>query len=115
MSGLVILKMLLKQDLNNSSQINLWLVFIIGGILLGTFQGMMPKIIVNNFPIEVRSSGVGLSYSFTAALFGGTAPMILTFLIKNFGLFSMFYYVLFGSFVSIIALIFWSRKQNLSK
>ena len=97
------------------NQINLWLVFIIGGILLGTFQGMMPKIIVNNFPIEVRSSGVGLSYSFTAALFGGTAPMILTFLIKNFGLFSMFYYVLFGSFFSIIALIFWSRKQNLSK
>lgn len=96
----------------NGSQIQLWLAFISAGALLATFQGAMPKMIVNNFPIQVRSSGVGMSYSFTAAIFGGTAPMILTFLIKNYGLFSMFYYILFGSFASIIALIFWGRLKQ---
>ena len=94
----------------DGNQFYLWLMFILGGVLIATFQGIMPKIIVNNFPIAVRSSGVGMSYSITAALFGGTAPMILTFLIKNFGMFAVFYYVIFGSFCSIIALIFWSRR-----
>ncbi|MBM3590744.1 MAG: hypothetical protein FJX30_05185 [Alphaproteobacteria bacterium] len=92
--------------------LNLWLAFIGAGALLATFQGAMPKMIVNNFPIQVRSSGVGMSYSFTAAIFGGTAPMILNFLIKNYGLFSIFYYILFGSFASIVALIFWGRLKR---
>ena len=96
----------------SGNQFKLWLAFISAGALLATFQGAMPKMIVNNFPIQVRSSGVGMSYSFTAAIFGGTAPMILTFLIKNYGLFSMFYYILFGSFASIIALIFWGRLKQ---
>lgn len=90
----------------------LWITFILAGILLATFQGPMPKMIVNNFPIQVRSSGVGMSYSFTAAIFGGTAPMILTFLIKNYGLFSVFYYILFGSTASIIALFFYARMSK---
>lgn len=47
---------------------------------LGAFVGIMPAYFAELFPTEVRASGVGVPYSFIVAIFGGTAPYILTWL-----------------------------------
>ncbi len=80
-------------------------VCILAGILIATFQGIVPTLIVQSFPIAVRSSGVALSYSITAAIFGGTAPLILTFLMKSLNVFAIALYVIFGCTCSVYALI----------
>lgn len=53
--------------------------------VLGVFLGPVPAVLVDLFPIEVRYTGMSLAYNFTAAFFGGTTPMVATWLIKNTG------------------------------
>ena len=40
---------------------------------------------VEQFPARIRVSGIALSYNTAFALFGGTAPLVATFLIKETG------------------------------
>lgn len=51
--------------------------------LIGLF---VPLYITLLFPASVRLSGVALSYNLSVAIFGGTAPIIITLLIKQTGL-----------------------------
>jgi MFS transporter, MHS family, alpha-ketoglutarate permease len=54
------------------------------------------------FPVEIRALGVGLPYSLTVAIFGGTAEYIALWA-KNAGHESLFYwYVTFCIFISLI-------------
>ena len=63
---------------------------ILGGLVLfaifiGMAQGPTPAMMTELFPPEVRLTGIGLGYNVTLALFGGTAPLISTWLIKATG------------------------------
>lgn len=53
---------------------------LVGEALLGAFVGIMPAYFAELFPTSVRASGIGVPYSFVVAIFGGTAPYILTWL-----------------------------------
>ena len=54
-------------------------------ILIGMIQGPLPAFMVECFPVNNRYTAIGLSYNITLALFGGTAPMVATWLIKVTG------------------------------
>jgi MFS transporter, MHS family, proline/betaine transporter len=54
-------------------------------VLAGLFIGPAPAAIAELFPVGVRSSGVGVAYSFSVMLFGGFAPFIATGLIALTG------------------------------
>ena len=100
-------------SLNSKDIILVFVMSVIAGILIGSFQGVFPTLIVQSFPVNVRSCGVGLSYSIPAALFGGTAPMILTFLVKNCNsIFGIVYYVLFGCILTIAGLLYLIYKKK---
>jgi MFS transporter, MHS family, proline/betaine transporter len=49
-------------------------------------------LIVELFPTRVRYSAYGLGYNISAALFGGTAPLLMTLLIPHFGIYVPAYY-----------------------
>ncbi|MEV5833397.1 MFS transporter [Nocardia sp. NPDC052112] len=44
-------------------------------------------LIVELFPTRVRYSAYGLGYNISSALFGGTAPLLMTWLIPHFGIY----------------------------
>lgn len=48
--------------------------------LVGFYMGPIPATLVELFPTRVRYTGVAISYNFSAAAFGGTAPLIATWL-----------------------------------
>lgn len=52
-------------------------------VLVGLIQGPVPLILVEAFPASLRNTAIGLSYNITLALFGGTAPMVCTWLIAR--------------------------------
>lgn len=54
------------------------------GAINGLFMGPVPTVLVELFPTKVRFTGVALSYNLSAAIFGGTTPMILLILISQF-------------------------------
>lgn len=45
-------------------------------IVVSWYMGPVPTVLVELFPTRVRLTGVALSYNVSAALFGGTAPMM---------------------------------------
>ena len=56
---------------------------IVFAILLGMIQGPLPAFMVESFPVRGRYTAIGLSYNITLAIFGGTAPLVSTWLIKT--------------------------------
>jgi MFS family permease len=64
-------------------QVNLAMLAVIqiGGMLLvASFQSVQPTVLSELFPTTVRYTGVGFSNNITVALFGGTAPLVATYL-----------------------------------
>ncbi len=54
---------------------------ILVGILMCFYFAPMPALLSEIFPVQVRSSGMTIAYSFGVAIFGGFAPFILTWLV----------------------------------
>jgi len=82
---------------------------IVFALLCGGLQGPTPALMVEMFPPWARYSALGLGYNLTIALFGGTAPMVATWMIRGTGdLASPAIYLLVLSLVSLYAL--WTLK-----
>jgi len=54
-------------------------------VIIATFNGAAPAAAVEAFPASVRCSGVAISHNLVMAIFGGTAPMVATYLIDRTG------------------------------
>lgn len=48
------------------------------------FQAVMPALMTESFPASVRYTGLSVSYNFSMAIFGGTTPLVCTYLVKQF-------------------------------
>jgi MHS family proline/betaine transporter-like MFS transporter len=49
----------------------------------GFLQGAMPVAMADLFPTRLRYSAMAIGYNITVALFGGTAPLVATWMIKT--------------------------------
>ena len=52
-------------------------------ILVAMLSGVSPALFVELFPTRDRLSGYSISFNFGMGIFGGTTPMILTWLIEK--------------------------------
>jgi MHS family proline/betaine transporter-like MFS transporter len=76
-------------------------------------QGPMPALLVQVFPSDIRNTGVGIAYNVAVGVFGGTAPMICTWLIDQTGnIAAPAYYLLLLAIISFAALITLRVKQH---
>ncbi len=53
--------------------------------LVGAIQGPVPALMVEMFPTRTRYSAIGLGYNLTLAVFGGTSPLVCTWIIRETG------------------------------
>ena len=62
----------------------------------------VPAVLAELFPTSVRFTGIALSYNLSAAIFGGTAPIVSTFLIRHTGMNEIVaVYIIIVSFISL--------------
>jgi MHS family proline/betaine transporter-like MFS transporter len=54
-------------------------------VIFAGHTGVIHVLLVELFPTRVRYSAYGLGYNISSALFGGTAPLLMTFLIGQTG------------------------------
>ncbi|HXV78788.1 MAG TPA: MFS transporter [Candidatus Binatia bacterium] len=54
-------------------------------LVVSCFLGTLPAVFVSLFPADVRCSALSVGYNITIALFGGTAPLVATYLVKATG------------------------------
>ncbi len=73
--------------------------------IVGTQQGVFPAALVERFPTRIRYTGLSVSYNFALAIFGGTTPMLATWLIhiSDGDILMPCYYLMFSAIVSLIA------------
>jgi MHS family proline/betaine transporter-like MFS transporter len=75
-------------------------------MLLALYFGPMPAVMVELFPARERCSGIAIGYNLAGALFGGTAPLIATYLVEKTGdLFAPSYYLMVCAIVSVIVVL----------
>lgn len=85
-------------------------------IAVGGYFGPIPALMVEAYPISIRFSAVSITTNISGPLFGGTAPMVITYLIDATGstLIPAFYLTL-GALGSLIALKFVKVLPTLEK
>ena len=75
------------------------------------YSGVLPSVMSEQFPVEVRAVGVAFGYSISVTIFGGFAPFVATWLIAETGdPLSPSYYLMATALLSIIALLAIQRR-----
>ncbi|MDM3888785.1 citrate-proton symporter [Pseudomonas sp. BCRC 81390] len=70
---------------------------------IGGFFGPAPTALAEQFPVEVRSTGVSVAYNVAVMVFGGFAPLIVTWLSKALGTpVAPAFYVLFACLLTLL-------------
>ena len=83
-------------------------------LLVASFVGVAPAALSEIFPTGVRSTGTSLVYNGAFTLFGGFAPMILTWLTQRSGgsIYSPAWYVMLAAGVALIAIPFLGQRDS---
>lgn len=85
------------------------LIFI---FLITLYQGSIPSIILQIFPTKVRAIGTAFSFNMVSAIFGGLAPLALTWLIKiSENHLVILGYLLISSAITILSLLVGKRTK----
>ena len=75
------------------------------------YSGVLPSLLSEQFPVEVRAIGVSFGFSIAVSIFGGLAPLVATWLIAQTGdSLSPSYYLIFTALLSLISLIAIRRR-----
>jgi MHS family proline/betaine transporter-like MFS transporter len=81
--------------------------------LVASFVGVAPAALSEIFPTAVRSTGTSLVYNGAFTLFGGFAPMILTWFTQRSGsIYSPAWYVMLAAAVALLAIPFLGRTGS---
>ncbi len=81
----------------------IFIAFAMATTLSSIEQGNTLCAVVENCPANVRYSGIALSYNLGNAVFGGTAPIIITLLTEKIGLIAPAFYLLIMAGLTFIA------------
>ena len=75
-------------------------------LFLGAFSGAVGTAVADLFPVGVRATGMTVSYNFGVTIFGGFAPLIVTWLIATTGSpLAPAYYDMAGLILALIAVL----------
>ena len=96
----------------DSSWTSLFAVMTVALLLFAGCAAVLPQLLAEQFPVHIRSVGVGLPYSVSVALFGGTAPYVVESLTaaQRGGWFP--WYVSALCLVSLVSLSLWGRQTR---
>lgn len=93
-----------------------WLVFLglmILGALLAGIKGTMTSQLPSLFFTEVRYGGLAVTYNISASIFGGTAPLLISWLISTTANQLMpAYYLIFASLIGIVVVTLFLKNTS---
>jgi MHS family proline/betaine transporter-like MFS transporter len=79
-------------------------------LLMGTYYGPLPAILVEAAPPAVRCTAVALGYNLCYALFGGLSPLVATWLVQREGNEIAPAFLIMASAAVTFATLFWFRE-----
>jgi MHS family alpha-ketoglutarate permease-like MFS transporter len=93
-------------------------VAIAGSMFVALTNSVFATTLAEIFPTEIRATGIGIPYAISVAAFGGTTPLIVTWLQKINGVFAVSSYIIVISLISLICyvcLLPETRERSLGK
>jgi MFS transporter, MHS family, proline/betaine transporter len=90
-------------------------IFAVGflNLIKAGYSGVLPSVLSEQFPVEVRAVGIAFSFSISVTIFGGFAPFVATWLIAQTGdPLSPSYYLMATALLSVIALMAIERRAS---
>jgi MHS family alpha-ketoglutarate permease-like MFS transporter len=81
---------------------SLLLVEFVGIVFIVGYSANCAVVMAEQFPAEVRTTGIGLPYAFAVGIFGGTAPYITTWMASNGHRGSVWIYVAIAAAVGVV-------------
>ncbi len=84
-AGMIIIGFFLFSTFSGDNLTHKIIVQLAGGIFMVIFAGAFAPFMVESFPTRVRMSGISLGNVIGFSVFGGSAPLIASFLISNTG------------------------------
>lgn len=88
--------------LMGSSFLSVFLVQLVGVLLILGYSANCAVIMAEQFPAEIRATGIALPYALAVAVFGGTAPYITTWLNESGMRDMLWLYVAAASAISLV-------------
>ena len=86
---------------------------IVAGVLMAMVAGAGPVMLTELFPTRLRSTPIGIGYNVSAAIFGGFAPFICTWLVRQSGqAIAPTYFLLFCATVSLLTVMTLTDRTN---
>lgn len=95
---------------------NTWLVFsglMILAVFSSSFQGTMPSLLPSLFFTEVRYGALAITYNISASLFGGTTPLVVSWMINvTSNRMVPAYYIIFASLIGIVVVSYFVKNTS---
>jgi MFS transporter, MHS family, proline/betaine transporter len=85
---------------------------VIFSALVGFYMGPIPAVLVELFPTRVRFTGVSVSYNTSVAIFGGTAPLVGTWIVNHTRHDFMALYVAFFVLITLMTLRYYRETYR---
>jgi MHS family proline/betaine transporter-like MFS transporter len=100
----------------NPSVLVLTLVQVVLGVQMAFYFGPLPALLSFMYPTAIRTTGLSISYNLGVTLFGGFAPIVLTWLISRSGsLLSPSYYFMAVAVISLLGLLVIRRQRYVER
>ena len=90
------------------------IAFLLATLLSSFEQGNSLAAVVENCPANVRYSGIAFSYNLGTALFGGTAPLIITLITQYGGVIASAYYLITMAIITLFSVLNLLSKANIN-
>jgi len=94
----------------NVPYIALVLIQIGVALLISLYSGAGPAAIAEIFPTRSRSTWMTTGYALSVAIFGGSAPFLSQWLVKEFSPTAPLWYLIFAAIISTV--VIWSLKET---
>nr|WP_253308302.1 MFS transporter [Rickettsia endosymbiont of Ceutorhynchus assimilis] len=85
-------------------------------VLAGSYIGPEPALQAEFYPINIRNTALSLSYNTATSIFGGTAPLVVEYLVQKTGhVTSAVYYIMLLSILGLVALSFYKDRSEMEE
>ncbi|GGE30822.1 MFS transporter [Pullulanibacillus camelliae] len=111
--GLILLSVPMFLLIGSGNNALVFIGLLVLAIFLASFQGTMPSLLPSLFFTNVRYGGLAITYNISTSLFGGTAPLLVSWLISvTASRLIPAYYLMLASLIGIVIVTFFFKDTS---
>jgi MHS family proline/betaine transporter-like MFS transporter len=111
--GVIVLSIPSFWLIDSGTNIGVFLGLMVLAVFLASFQGTMPALLPSLFFTNVRYGGLAITYNISTSLFGGTAPLVVAWLMNlTANRMVPAYYLIFACVIGLVVLTIFVKDTS---